>query len=134
MILEHAKNGIYSNKSFNIFKENYEKSGGLEKFENYFDHYSSFISVKDEIKEKILFFKHNLSLDHSINKFQVIICRNVLIYFNRDLTTKVYKLFDESLYDGSLLLLGESETLYKQFEYEVLCEDKKIYKKVNINV
>lgn len=130
VILEYAKNGVYSNTSFELFKEQYKSFGGELKFDNYFNKYSDFVSIKKEIKDKILFFKHNLTLDNSPNQFQVIICRNVLIYFNRNLTKNVFDLFDRSLYKNGILLIGESETLYNEYDYKVLDEDKKLYQKV----
>jgi len=130
VILEYAKNGAYSNKSFEIFKEHYQKSGGSYEFDSYFNKYEDFVTVKKELKEKILFFKHDLSLDNPPNQFQVIICRNVLIYFNRNLTTKVFNLFTDALYENGLLVLGESEVLYDEFKYKILDEEKKIYQKI----
>jgi chemotaxis protein methyltransferase CheR len=131
VILEYAKNGAYSKKSFEVFKEHYQQANGVLEFENYFNSYSDFVTVNKEIKDKILFFKHNLSLGKTLNQFQVIICRNVIIYFNKNLTMKVFQLFDNSLDEGGLLLLGESETLYDEFQYKVVSEDKKIYQKVS---
>lgn len=134
VILEYAKNGAYSYKSFEIFKDHYLHSGGGLEFEEYFNQYSDFVTVKKDIKDKILFFKHNLTLEKILNQFQVIICRNVLIYFNKNLTMKVFHLFDNSLNENGLLVLGESETLYDNFKYKVVCEDKKIYQKVSVDV
>ena len=67
--------------------------------------------VKDEIKKKIIFSEHNLTEDQSFNEFHLIICRNVLIYFNKELQNKVIKLFYNSLPSLGFLALGTKETM-----------------------
>ena len=129
VILQFAKNGVYSKKSYVLFKEYYKKANNLEKFSKYFNHYDHFVTVKDEIKEKILFFRHNLATDGVLNEFQLIICRNVIIYFNKDLTVRVFDLFNDSLGENGMLILGESETFYNKYNYRVLDETSKIYLK-----
>jgi len=131
IVLTQAKNGVYNKKSYRIFLEHYEKMGGNHRFLNYFNNYDDFVIVNDEIKKNILFFKHNLATDSSLNEFQLIFCRNVIIYFNKDLTTKVFNLFDMSLEDGGLLVLGESETLNKS-NFITLDKISRIYKKEGI--
>jgi chemotaxis protein methyltransferase CheR len=129
IILENAKNGLYSKDSFEEFNNNYNKIFPNKDFKKYFDFYDNFVSVKDELKKSILFFKHNLVQNKKIDDFQLIICRNVIIYFNKDLTIKVFNLFDESLEANGLLLLGESETFHNNYNYEVISKTNKIFLK-----
>jgi len=129
IILENAKNGLYSKESFKEFNNNYNKIFTSNNFEKYFDMYDNFISIKEDIKQNILFFKHNLVQNKKIDDFQLIICRNVIIYFNKDLTIKVFNLFDESLEPNGLLLLGESETFYNSYDYKVISKTNKIFLK-----
>ena len=85
------------------------------------------------LKEKVLFFKHNLVSDSSINEFHIIFCRNVLIYFNEKLQTTVFKTIYDSLHKDGYLVLGESEAVREEYQYEtVSSEANKIYKKVNL--
>lgn len=129
IILQHAKNGIYSNESYKLFLEHYNKSGGDKEFADYFKNFNDFVVVNDEIKEKILFFKHNLVTDGVLNEFQLIFCRNVLIYFNDILKRRVFNLFDDSLENGGFLLLGESEAFDTRSSFTEYDKNDKIYMK-----
>jgi len=129
IILDNAKNGIFAKEGYDEFRSNYYKSGGDESFSKYFVDHQNFVEIKDEIKENILFFKHNLVLDGKINDFQLIFCRNVLIYFDADLKAKVFKLFDESLDNYGFLVLGESESIHNHNRFQTLDEKHKIYKR-----
>jgi len=129
IILKNAKNGIFAKDSYDQFLKNYYKAGGCESFSRYFTNHDDFVEIKDEIKEKILFFRHNLVLDGKINDFQLIFCRNVLIYFDTDLKTKVFNLFDESLDNYGFLVLGESESLNHNQKFKTIDEKNKIYKR-----
>jgi chemotaxis protein methyltransferase CheR len=128
-VLQEAKNGLYSKNNFEIFKSHYKQSGGRESFSDYFDDYGDFVAVNDEIKEKVLFFQHNLVTDGILNEFQLILCRNVLIYFDSLLKNRTLELFLNSTSNYSFLVLGESENIRSSNWIE--CFDKKnnIYKK-----
>lgn len=128
-ILNSAKNGLYSKEAYNRFLKNYYKAGGDESFSSYFKDYGEFVEVDDEIRKNILFFKHNLVKGEKINDFQLIFCRNVMIYFDTDLKMKVFDLFHESMDTYSFLVLGESESLRKHEKYEIEDEENKIYRK-----
>ncbi|MGZ4117767.1 MAG: CheR family methyltransferase, partial [Bacteroidia bacterium] len=82
------------------------------------------------LKENIVFAAHNLSIDKSFNEFQLIICRNVLIYFNQYLQNKVIGLFYESLCNFGILALGNKESLLfsdKKEYFEELDKKEKIF-------
>lgn len=129
-ILNEAINGIYPIDLFDSFKENYRKYDEKDDFEQYFNVNDDFFEVNTEIKEKVLFFKHNLVTDASINEFNIIFCRNVLIYFDKDLKSKVFNLMDESLSKNGFLVLGESERVLETLKYKRIGNKKiKIYKK-----
>lgn len=128
-VLEEAKNGAYAVESFEVFEKHYIESGGKREFSSYFDKYEDFVVVKQEIREKVVFFKHNLAMDGVLNEFQLIFCRNVIIYFNENLSRKVFKLFYESLEKGGVLVIGESEAL-KHEGFAPLDPKNKIFQKV----
>ena len=89
--------------------------------------------LKDELKSKIIFSTHNLVTDNSFNEFQLILCRNVLIYFDRPLQNKVFELFNNSLEKFGYIALGTKETLdfssvAKNFER---LKGEKIWRKIH---
>jgi len=128
-ILKSAKNGLYSKEAYSRFLKNYYKAGGNESFSSYFIDYGDFVEVQEDIKKNILFFQHNLVKGGKINDFQLVFCRNVMIYFDSDLKVKVFNLFHESMDNYSFLVLGESESLRKHEKYDTVDEVKKIYKR-----
>jgi chemotaxis protein methyltransferase CheR len=130
-ILQFAKNGLYSKASYNDFKSNYNIINPNNNFDNYFDICNNFVAIKEEFKENILFFKNNLVEHEKIDDFQVIICRNLIIYFNKFLTMKVFDLFDDSLESNGILLLGSSETFYNKYDYKTISKNNKIFLKGN---
>ena len=96
-ILTQAENGLYPTSSLDNFETNYILSGGTGEFRKWFNIDKNIAEVKKEIKDKILFFKHNLVTDSSINEFHLVFCRNVLIYFDKDLQTKVFQTINNSM-------------------------------------
>lgn len=132
-VLEKAGQGMFAMSQMKQYSENYIQSGGTKDFSSYYTANYSLAKFSDELKSRIIFSTHNLVSDHSFNEFQLILCRNVLIYFDRDLQHKVLSLFDESLEGLGYLALGSKETLdfsplarnYKRFPGE------KIWRKVS---
>ena len=132
VILEEAKNAIYSTKTYEIAKKNCNLFQNRGEFDKYIIKNENFIAVKEEITQKVLFLQHNLVIDSSFNEFDIIICKNVIIYFDYELQEHVFELLYNSLKFGGYLILGESETLDINFvkKFEIVDEDSKIYKKV----
>lgn len=130
-VLEKAREGIFPLRLMKTYSENYNLSGGTNDFSSYYTANYNFARFNDDLKEKMIYSTHNLASDRSFNEFQLIICRNVLIYFDKDLQARVFKLFDESLESLGFLALGSKETIrfsdlekkYKQHKSE------KIYRK-----
>lgn len=129
VILRNAKNALYSKESYKQFLKHYYQAGGSESFSKYFNNYDNFVEVKEEIKERILFFRHNLVEDRKINDFQLIFCRNVIIYFDKDLKEKIFNLFENSLDNYGFLILGESESLDTHNKFITIDKTNKIYKR-----
>lgn len=131
--LKIAINGSFSVKAATLYAENYLQSGGQVAFSDYFSSDDNFIKMSDELKKRIVFSTHNLVTDTSFNHFHLIICRNVLIYFNQKLQSRVFTLFDASLENNGFLALGSKETL--QFTsinpyYKKLNQKEKIWQKI----
>ncbi|MCW3073146.1 MAG: CheR-type methyltransferase [Flaviaesturariibacter sp.] len=125
-VLEVARTGIYSLNHMKLHSENYIASGGTKDFSSYYTAKYDRAKFKDSLKGKMIYATHNLVSDKSFNEFQLILCRNVLIYFDKDLQEKVLHLFDQSLEQLGFLALGSKETIrfsgiatkYKQLEGE----------------
>lgn len=133
-ILEEAKNGLYPINEYNEAKVNYLQTGGQRNFEDWFEINDRYVQVKKNIKDKVIFFQHNLALDGSINEFHLVVCRNVLIYFDKCLQKRVFKLIDESLFRNSFVVLGKSEIFLADYNYKEIGEKRnKIYKKLHSN-
>jgi chemotaxis protein methyltransferase CheR len=132
--LEIAKEGIYHYRDIKNYSNNYIDAGGKIALSDYY--YGKYKSVKihDFLKENITFAHHNLVTDTSFGEMHMIICRNVLIYFDKDLQTKVYSLFEESLIHDGFLCLGTKESLNFSETYrcfELFSNKEKIYRKNN---
>ncbi|HVD99744.1 MAG TPA: protein-glutamate O-methyltransferase CheR [Cytophagaceae bacterium] len=109
--LQIAKEGVYPMDNMKTHISNYQKSGGIESFSEYYKAKYNSVMFDKSLKQNIVFAPHNLAVDTSFNEFQLIICRNVLIYFNQQLQNKVINLFYESLCPLGFLGLGSKESL-----------------------
>ncbi len=115
-VLAHAKDGLFEIENFKQSYTNYELSGGTKSFKEYFIKQGKYHKIKKYLQEHILFFNHNLVTDGVMNEFQLIICKNVIIYFDEDLKETVINLFDNSLEYNGFLILGNSEYLPTKFK------------------
>ncbi len=136
LILEKAKSGIYPIDVVREYTANYIQSGGRESFSDYYIADNENVILKRTLKERVLFSSHNLVTDGVFGEMHAIICRNVLIYFNKDLQERVFKLFCDSLCPGGFLCLGSKETL--KFSgvanyFEIVAEKEKIFRKKRCN-
>lgn len=110
-VLEKAAQGMFPLSQMKNYSENYIASGGKRDFSSYYSANYSLAKFDDDLKHKMIFSTHNLVSDRSFNEFQLILCRNVLIYFDRPLQFNVLQLFDQSLENLCYLALGTKETI-----------------------
>jgi chemotaxis protein methyltransferase CheR len=110
-VIEIAKKGIFPLKQMKEYSENYIAAGGKGDFSRYYTAKYDRVIFHDFLREKMMFSTHNLVSDRSFNEFQLILCRNVLIYFEKQLQERVFKLFDASLEPLGFLGLGSKETV-----------------------
>jgi chemotaxis protein methyltransferase CheR len=110
-VIEEAKRGIFPLSYMKEYSENYIASGGRSDFSSYYIARYDNAKFSEELRDRMIFATHNLVSDSSFNEFQLILCRNVLIYFDKDLQNRVFHLFDNSLEDLGYLALGSKETL-----------------------
>ncbi len=111
LILQKAKQGIYPMDVIREYTANYQKSGGKQSFSDYYTADYDNVVIKQSLKDKVLFSSHNLVTDGVFGEMNLIFCRNVLIYFDRELQNRVFNLFYESLCPGGFLCLGSKESL-----------------------
>ncbi len=109
--MQKAKEGIYDNRVVQAFTKQYIASGGKNPASNYYtSNYGSAI-FDSSLRENVVFSEHNLATDGPFAECQLILCRNVLIYFNQDLQNRVFKLFQDSLMEKGFLGIGSKEDL-----------------------
>jgi chemotaxis protein methyltransferase CheR len=132
-VVDAAKKGIYNLNKMKMYTENYLASGSTKTFSDYYTARYDAASIIHELKKNTLFSVHNLISDGVFNEFQLITCRNVLIYFNRDLQKKVLKLFYDSLCLFGFLCLGSKESLHQSElmdKFKVIDKRENIYQKI----
>jgi chemotaxis protein methyltransferase CheR len=111
IVLRKAADAIYQVDKIREYTANYNKSGGKASFSDYFIVDYGAAKLDQELKKNVVFSDHNLVTDGIFGEMHMIICRNVLIYFNHKLQRKVLKLFYDSLVNGGLLGMGTKESL-----------------------
>jgi len=132
LALNKAKEGIFSNKMIKEYTLNYQLSGGKESLSSYYTSNYGNVIMNQSLKKNIVWANHNLVTDSVFAEVHLILCRNVLIYFEKDLQNKVQKLFYNSLINGGILCLGSKEGLrFTDFfeEYNEVDKKQKIFKK-----
>ena len=133
-ILEKAHKGQFPINRMQAYTRNYHQAGGTKEFSEYYTaNNNDMVTFYPFLKENIIFAHHNLATDHSFNEFHIILCRNVLIYFNQKLQNRVQKLFYDSLSMDGFLALGNKEVItYTNLwdKYVEVNSTEKIYKKI----
>lgn len=130
--LDRARQGIYSVERIREFTRNYQDAGGTRSFSDYYHAKYDSAVIDPHLKERITFANHNLVTDNVFGEMHLVFCRNVLIYFNRDLQNRALKLFSDSLVRGGFLFLGTKEDLSFSTvvdEFTVFDKAARIYKK-----
>ncbi|MEC0093260.1 CheR family methyltransferase [Paenibacillus macquariensis] len=132
--LKQAQSGIFGIEKMKLYTKNYIKAGGSRSFSEYYTAKYNSVIFKPFLQKNMIFAEHNLATDRSFNEFNVILCRNVMIYFNDKLRDHVHELFHESLSRFGVLILGSKESIqhtnYGSL-YEPLDRVEKIYRKIN---
>jgi chemotaxis protein methyltransferase CheR len=130
--IQQAKNGLYSTEEIEKGVKNHIDSGGRGNFRSCFTDHGTYAEIKSKYKDHILFFQHSLVESGIVNEFQLILCRNVLMYFNNQLQEKTLKLLYESLDRSGFLVLGKSEGILSNDGCRYFIESdakNRIYKK-----
>lgn len=109
--LNIAKKGIYPAEQMKLFTKNYIDAGGKASFADFYQAKYESVKIKESLKERITFANHNLMKDTVFAEMHLILCRNVLIYFDKELQNRVMDLFKDSLIHRGFLILGDKETI-----------------------
>ena len=131
-VLNLSKEGIFTNAKMKEYTTNYQLSGGKEAFSDYYTSDNENVIMNQALKKNIVWANHNLVTDSVFAEVNLVLCRNVLIYFDKNLQNKVHQLFYNSLPSGGILCLGSKESLrFTELSDKYTEYDKKnrIYKK-----
>ena len=132
-VLDRARGGVFPLEKMREYTQNYIRAGGARAFSEYYVAAYDGAQFQRSLIENVVFAQHNLVSDRSFNEFHVIVCRNVMIYFEKKLQDRVHGLFYESLPTFGILALGHKESIrFSPFEdrYEELDSGEKLYRKV----
>jgi len=131
-VLAQARTGTFALDRIQGYTRNYQATGGTSAFSSYYTVTGGRAVFDPGLLSDVVFAQHNLASDRSFNEFHLVVCRNVLIYFGRELQDRVLTLFDESLARRGVLALGRKETLRGtaiEDRYEALIEAERIYRR-----
>jgi len=132
-VLQKAKTGIFPIGKMKDYTRSYIESGGKRVFSDYYTAKYDHVRFLPVLTSNMVFAQHNLVTDSSFNEFHVIFCRNVMIYFNRELQNRVHELLYRSLIHLGILCLGEKENLHftpHEDDYTAVDDQKCLYRKI----
>lgn len=132
-LVKKAREGIFSLSRMKEYTKSYQAAGGKGSLSDFYVARYDNALMDPSLRENITFAVHNLACDASFNEFHVVLCRNVMIYFNRNLQDRVHHLLHESLNYLGTLVLGTKESLKftpHEGDYEAVDEREKIYRKI----
>jgi chemotaxis protein methyltransferase CheR len=132
-VVERAKTGVFPLEKMKEYTQNYLGAGGTRAFSEYYVAAYDGAQFQRSLVENVVFAQHNLVSDSSFNEFNVVMCRNVMIYFDKHLQDRVHRLFYDSLVNFGVLGLGQKESIHfspHASSYEELDGREKLYRKV----
>ena len=132
-VLERARSRVFPLERMREYTSNYISAGGRAAFSDYYKTYGDVVQFAPELTDGIVFAQHNLVSDSDFNEFHLIVCRNVMIYFDRPLQDRVTGLLHRSLVRFGVLALGQKESMRftsHAADFEELDAREKIYRRV----
>ncbi len=132
-VLRGARRGVIPLADMRTNTANYLEAGGKRDFSSYYSAQEDHVVLDPRLRRSVIFAPHNLVSDGSFNEFHLILCRNVMIYFNRALQDRVHRLIFASLARLGVLALGRCESLRftpHEADYEMMSEAERVYRKV----
>jgi chemotaxis protein methyltransferase CheR len=132
-VLRRAREGIFPLKAMQQYTANYIRAGGKAAFSEYYTASYDNAIFRPALRANVVFAQHNLATDGPFNEFQVVLCRNVMIYFKTSLQARVHELFLQSLVPLGFLVMGSKESLSHspvEERYRPFDMAERIYRKV----
>ena len=133
-VLERSRLGVFPLERMQEYTANYISSGGARSFSDYYRTTGDIVQFSRDLLDPIVFAQHNLVTDSDFNEFHLIVCRNVMIYFDRSLQDKVTDLLHRSLVRFGILALGQKESLRfsrRAGDFEEIDASEKIYRRIH---
>jgi chemotaxis protein methyltransferase CheR len=134
LVLARARDGLINANELEEYHANYKAAGGTAQLSDYYTAKYDGAIFRGSLKKNVVFAEHNLVTDSSFNEFNLILCRNVMIYFNQTLQARVHDLLYSSLRRLGVLALGRKESLRgataQEDNYEELDAKEKIFRKI----
>ena len=132
-ILERARQGVFPLRTMREYTQAYQRAGGAYDFSSYYVADHEHAVLRQSLRRNVVFSQHNLVCDSAFNEFQLIMCRNVLLYFDETLRDRAHQLFHNSLSSFGVLVLGKKEALTfsrHADRYRELGEGLRIYRRL----
>jgi chemotaxis protein methyltransferase CheR len=132
-VIERARAGVFPLAKMKEYTQNYIRAGGTRAFSEYYVAKYDAAVFSRSLVENVVFAQHNLAMDRAFNEFNVICCRNVMIYFERSLQDQVHALFYDSLAMFGILALGHKESIKftrHESRYEEIAPPERLYRKI----
>jgi chemotaxis protein methyltransferase CheR len=132
-VVENARAGIFASKQMGEYAQNYAAAGGTAAFHEYYTAQYDDVIFKQWLRRNVVFAQHNLAVDGSFNEFNVVVCRNVMIYFDVELQARTHELVLQSLRRGGFFCLGRRESLRgcpAPEAYAAIDEKERIFRRV----
>jgi chemotaxis protein methyltransferase CheR len=133
-VVAKAKDGVFPLQALREYSTNYIAAGGRRPFCDYYTARYEYVLFDRSLAANTVFSQHNLVSDGPFNQFDLILCRNVLIYFNQALAQQVHDLLYASLLPAGFLCLGSSETVQftpREACYQQVLPDQRIYQRIS---
>jgi len=133
IILERARKGVFPLRDMREHTRSYHSAGGKHDFSAYYVTDQQSAVFRKSLSRHVIFSQHNLVCDSAFNEFHLIMCRNVLLYFDQTLRERAYQLFDASLTTFGWLVLGKQESLRfsgHAADYRELCDGMRVYRRL----
>jgi chemotaxis protein methyltransferase CheR len=133
LIIERARKGVFPLRDMREHTRAYHNAGGKHDFSAYYVADQQSAVFRKSLSRHVIFSQHNLVCDSAFNEFHLIMCRNVLLYFDQTLRERAYQLFDASLATFGWLVLGKQESLRfsgHAASYRELREGMRVYRRL----
>ena len=134
-VLKKAESGRFPLRNLELYTQNYNNADPKGKLSDYYKIVDNEIVFHRDLIDHVRFKHHDLAVDHQFFKFDLILCRNVMIYFNQKLQNRVFELLHASMFLNGFLALGAKESLIWckiADKFESVSDHEKIYKKVKL--